>query len=409
MNVVKNIDGKVPIKIWTDDIETEAMDQLINMSKLPFIHKHIAVMPDVHAGKGSTIGSVIPTKGVIIPAAVGVDIGCGMMAVKTTLTADDLPDNLASIRSQIEAAIPHGRTDNGGKNDKGCWTEYNQLIKNLQRMHFTDSFVTCYGIITGKHPAAKHHKHIFESAGTLGTGNHFIEICLDESDVVWIMLHTGSRGPGNKIGSYFIQKAKEEMARYHITEYLPDKDLAYLVEYSALYDDYIDAVQWAQKFAEINRMIMMELVLYVLQSNVDGCVIEDVAINCHHNYVARENHFGANVNVTRKGAIRARKGDLGIIPGSMGGRSYIVKGLGNAESFNSCSHGAGRRMSRTKARELFSADDLIMQTMGIECPKDESRVDEIPAAYKNIDGVMHKQRDLVEVLHTLKQVINIKG
>ena len=403
MTIKKVINKGKPVKIWTDDIDDNAMGQLENMSKMPFIHKHIAAMPDVHWGMGATIGSVIPSKGAIIPAAVGVDLGCGMIAIQTSLTANDLPDNLHSLRCDIEAAVPHGRTDNGGANDVGGWSELPKTIEG--RWSGLDSR---YNAIITKHPKAKGFNNK-NQLGTLGGGNHFIEVCLDESDNVWVMLHSGSRGAGNKIGSYFIQKAKEEMERYHITPFLPDKDLSYLVEHTELFDDYCEAVLWAQDFAEQNRLAMMELVMGVMHKHFGHFMCEKQAINCHHNYIARENHYGANVIVTRKGAIRAREGDMGIIPGSMGAKSFIVRGKGNKESFCSCSHGAGRKLGRNQAKKMFTADDLAEQTKGIECPKDAERVDEIPAAYKDIDKVMDNQSDLVDIVHTLHQVVNVKG
>jgi len=403
MPIAMVINKGKPVKVWTKDIDDNAISQLENMSKMSFIHKHISAMPDVHWGMGATIGSVIPSKGAIIPAAVGVDLGCGMMAVMTTLNANDLPDNLHSIRMDIEAAVPHGRTDNGGRNDKGGWGELPQNVKGTWE-HLKNRYE---GIIE-KYPKAKAYNNVGH-LGTLGGGNHFIEICLDENNNVWVMLHSGSRGAGNKIGSYFIEQAKREMERYHITQYLPDKDLSYLVEQTELFDDYCDAVLWAQDFAEQNRILMMDAVLAVLRKNLKSFEVVEKAINCHHNYISRENHYNANVWVTRKGAIRAREGDMGIIPGSMGAKSFIVRGKGNKESFCSCSHGAGRKLGRKQAHKLFTAADLAEQTKGIECPKDESRVDEIPAAYKSIDAVMENQSDLVEVVHTLRQVVNVKG
>lgn len=406
MPIKKVIDSKMPVKIWTDDVDEASIYQLRNIGNMPFIHKHVAAMPDVHLGKGATIGSVIATKGAIIPAAVGVDLGCGMMAVKTSLTANDLPDNLHSLRCGIEAAIPHGRTNNGGAGDKGGWDCDNGAPKIIQESW--SLIVSDYIEITTKHPKAKGY-NTWQHMGTLGTGNHFIEICLDESSHVWVMLHSGSRGAGNRIGTYFIEKAKEEMQRYYIDQYLPDQDLSYLVEHTELFDDYVNAVEWAQKFAELSRQVMMDRVLSVMTEHFGMFECVDLAINCHHNYISRENHFNSNVIVTRKGAIRARDGEYGIIPGSMGAKSYIVRGKGNAESFHSCSHGAGRRMGRKEAERQFTVDDLIAQTKGIECPKDQARVDEIPAAYKNIDEVMTNQSDLVEIVHELKQVVNIKG
>jgi tRNA-splicing ligase RtcB len=392
--------------MWCEGVEVEAdaRTQLDNIAALPFIAGHVAVMPDVHLGKGATVGSVIPTVGAVVPAAVGVDIGCGMMAVRLSLTANDLPDNLASIRSHIESVVPHGRTDNGGKNDKGTWSDVPARVmikwKLLQNR---------YDAIVAKHPKIASHK-TFEFMGTLGTGNHFIELCLDEDDYVWVMLHSGSRGVGNKIGQYFIEAAKREMERYHILPYLPDQDLSYLVENTTLFDDYVEAVSWAQEFAALNRQLMMVAVIEVLRRRLPPFVVSDEkAVNCHHNYIAKENHFGKNVWVTRKGAVRARKDDLGIIPGSMGTGSFIVRGLGNQESFCSCSHGAGRRMSRNAARKAITLEDHIKATEGIECRKDVDVIDESPAAYKDIGAVMAAQDDLVEIVHRLRQVLNVKG
>lgn len=392
------------IKAWVKGVpfEEAAKQQAFNLARLPFVHKYIALMPDVHSGKGSTVGSVIPTEGAIIPAAVGVDIGCGMMAVQTSLQAKDLPDSLATMRSAIEAAVPHGRTDNGGRNDRGAWGSIPQVV--------ADSWKTLgheYTAIADKHRTLAKANHV-NHLGTLGTGNHFIEICFDEADQVWIMLHSGSRGVGNKIGSYFIELAKEEMRRWFIN--LPDTDLAYLPEGTEHFEDYVNAVDWAQRFAMANRQVMMQHVIGAMQNTLNrGFVTDQVAVNCHHNYVQKEYHYGKNVWLTRKGAVSAREGELGIIPGSMGARSYIVKGKGNPESFHSCSHGAGRTMSRTEARKRFSIDDHIRATVGVECRKDAEVIDETPAAYKPIDAVMEAQRDLVEVVHTLRQIICVKG
>lgn len=397
--------AKHPIKHWTRGlpIEEVAITQLHNMASLPFIHKHIAVMPDVHWGMGATIGSVIASKGAIVPAAVGVDIGCGMMAVKTTLTANDLSDNLFSVRSEIEQAVPHGRTDNGGSNDRGRW---DKLPYNHEKRWslLSDRYIQ----ITNKHPKAKAF-NTFCHMGTLGTGNHFIEVCLDENDAVWVMLHSGSRGAGNKIGMYFIRKAKEEMERYYINDYIPDKDLSYLVENSEIFNDYIIAVEWAQQFALENRKAIMESTLEALHKQLPDFSLTDWAVNCHHNYISKENHFDSNVWVTRKGAVRARKGDLGIIPGSMGTGSFIVRGLGNKDSFCSCSHGAGRVMSRKEAKKTITIDQHVKAMKGIEARLDADVIDESPAAYKNIGDVMEAQSDLVEIVYKLRQVINVKG
>lgn len=395
------------IKGWTKgvQIEAEALAQLYNVASLPFIHKHIAVMPDVHWGMGATVGSVIATRGAVVPAAVGVDIGCGMMALRTDLTANDLPVNLFKIRTEIERRVPHGRTDNGKSNDRGAFHDAPGLPpmmhESLQRI-----LLKAPKISRAVETAPRH-------LGTLGTGNHFIELCLDESQGVWIMLHSGSRGIGNAIGRYYIEKAKEDMRRWHIN--LPDMDLAYIPLGSTLFDDYVEAVQWAQDFALENRKRMMVATVGAI-SQVLGRVVtssptyeDDVAINCHHNYVSWENHFGENVIVTRKGAVRARVGDLGIIPGSMGAKSFIVRGKGNPDSFNSCSHGAGRAMSRGEAKRRFTLEDHVKATEGVECRKDADVIDETPAAYKDIDAVMAAQSDLVEIVHTLKQVVCVKG
>ena len=392
------------IKAWTRGVpvEEEAMQQLRNVAVLPFVGPHVAAMPDVHWGRGATVGSVIPTVGAIIPAAVGVDIGCGMMAIETSLTASDLPDNLAGLRSAIENAVPHGRTDNGGKNDRGGW---GVLPKSFEDQ-WSDLFRDPYESIVAKHPKAKAY-NTARHLGTLGTGNHFIEVCLDEGQAVWFMLHSGSRGPGNRIGSYFIEKAKEDMRRWFIN--LPDADLAYIPMGSDLFGDYLKAVHWAQDFALANREAMMLAILTAARTVLPAFGTADEAVNCHHNYVAQEHHFGKNVWLTRKGAVRAREGDLGIIPGSMGVQSYIVRGKGNPQSFHSCSHGAGRRMSRTEAKRRFTVADHEAATAGVECRKDEGVIDETPGAYKNIDAVMAAQADLVDVVHTLKQVVCVKG
>ena len=400
-------EGSAPVKMWTSGVpvEKEAKAQLANTAKMPFIYKHIAVMPDVHLGKGSTIGSVIPTLGAIIPAAVGVDIGCGMMAAKTTLTANDLPDNLGPLRSAIEKAIPHGmspKTRGFKGRDAGSWENPPQPVDQAW-MQLKDEF----DVICQKTPKLKNTNN-YRHLGTLGTGNHFIEVCLDEAGFVWFMLHSGSRGVGNAIGSYFIELAKKDMRMHFIN--LPDQDLAYLVEGTQHYDEYVEAVGWAQKFARMNREVMMLNLIAAVRTVIAKPFETHVeAVNCHHNYVQKESHFGKNVLVTRKGAVSAREGELGIIPGSMGAKSYIVRGKGNPESFTSCSHGAGRTMSRTEAKRRFTVDDQVNATQGVECRKDAEVIDEIPMAYKDIDAVMEAQRDLVEVVHTLKQVVCVKG
>lgn len=400
-NVIQ--EGGTPIRLWTQGVpvEDQAREQLINTSKMTFIYKWMAVMPDVHLGMGATIGSVIPTKEAIIPAAVGVDIGCGMMAVQTTLNANDLPDNLRGLRTELEKAIPHGRTPKG-RRDKGSWTNPDDTVLNGWGTLADDFNYLCQ-----KHPRLKNTNNL-KHLGTLGTGNHFVEVCLDETNQVWIMLHSGSRGVGNAIGRYFIELAREDMRKWFIN--LPDKDLAYFAEGTEHFDDYWFAVGWAQRFAFKNREIMMENAIKALRQIITKPFDAKVkAVNCHHNYVEKEEHYGEEVFVTRKGAVRARIGEYGIIPGSMGAKSFIVRGKGNEESFCSCSHGAGRVMSRTQAKKQFTVADQIAQTEGVECRKDASVIDEIPAAYKNIDDVMHAQRDLVEVVHTLRQVVCVKG
>lgn len=403
---VTQVAGGVPIKSWTRGVhfEEEARQQLINLSRLPFIHQWIAAMPDVHLGKGATIGSVVPTVNAIIPAAVGVDIGCGMMAVKTGILAEQLPDSLRDVRHAIERAVPHGRDmqrRRGGR-DKGAWGELPDDVAQAWSGLAEPFSRLCEKYKLLKNTNNAHH------LGTLGTGNHFIEVCLDESDAVWVMLHSGSRGVGNRIGTHFIELAQKEMQRWQIQ--LPDRDLAYLPEGSEYFADYVQAVEWAQHFARVNRDVMMARVLKTLSAalNLDFQA-RLAAVNCHHNYVSREHHYGKDVLVTRKGAVRAGLGEWGIIPGSMGAQSFIVRGLGNEESFCSCSHGAGRIMSRTAAKKRVSLEQHIAATEGVECRKDLSVIDETPAAYKPIEQVMQAQNDLVEIMHTLKQVICVKG
>ena len=387
----------VPVKIYTKDVDEESLTQLRKMAQLQFIHSHIAVMPDVHLGKGATVGSVIPTKNAIIPAAVGVDIGCGMNALRLSLKASQLPDNLSTLRNAIERKVPVGFEMH--KQIKAKSSTLSPLDKKLQR-------------ITDKHPALKRMLRSFDvtwqkQLGTLGGGNHFIELCIDENDDIWVMLHSGSRGLGNVIGTYFIERAKKEAQ--HRFGHVPDKDLSYFAEGSTNFDDYVEAVEWAQEYAFENRREMMRLILEAIRPLLPSFQMTKEAINCHHNYVQKELHFGEDVFVTRKGAIRAGLDEYGIIPGSMGAQSFIVKGKGNPDSFCSCSHGAGRKMSRSKAKHLFNQQDLIAQTVGVECRKDKGVVDEIPSAYKDIHQVMANQNDLIDVVHTLKQVLCIKG
>ena len=396
------VPGGVPIKMWTRGVpvEDEAKRQLTNAARLPIVFKHIAAMPDVHFGIGATVGSVIPTLKAIIPAAVGVDIGCGMLACKTTLSAEDLPDNLAPLRSAIERAVPHGRQP--GSRDPGSWSKVPGAVDTAWAQLEPEFTKLCRDY--PKLAKTNNRNHL----GTLGTGNHFIEVCLDEQGFVWFMLHSGSRGVGNFIGTLFIELAKQDAQRNNVA--LPDRDLAYFEDGSRYFGDYVRAVAWAQRFAELNREVMMRRVIEtaktVIRKNFQSHI---EAVNCHHNYVQREHHFGEDVFVTRKGAVSAKAGQLGIIPGSMGARSFIVRGKGNADSFESCSHGAGRAMSRGEAKRRFTLADHRTATEGVECRKDKDVIDETPAAYKDIDAVMAAQRDLVDVVHTLKQVVCVKG
>ncbi len=392
MPIAKVLTGEkqsVPVKVWTNNIDVQSEVQLRQTAALPFVFKHVAAMPDVHYGKGATVGSVVATKGAIVPAAVGVDIGCGMMAALMPFQAHHLPDSLDGLFSILSKTIPVGQ----GKHKDAV-------------LPFSIS-----GFELLPDPLRNDPMTMAQQIGTLGGGNHFIEVCLDEGNNVWVMLHSGSRGIGNKIGNYYIDRAKELMHQFMVK--LENPDLAYLPEGTSLFDEYWRDLQWAQTYAMTNREIMMKLALQSLSEALYGNThtqIEPVmTVNCHHNYAERENHFGQNVIVTRKGAVRARVDDLGIIPGSMGTKSYIVRGLGNTESFCSCSHGAGRQLSRGKAKELYTAEDVEKQTAGIVCRKDSGVVDEIPAAYKNIDVVMEDQKDLVEVLAVLHQVLCVKG
>lgn len=381
-------EGRVPVKVWSplDSIEAEAVKQLTNTARLPFVFKHIAVMPDVHTGIGATIGSVIATKGAICPAAVGVDIGCGMMAVKTDLSPGIVQDNIAKIRHSIERAIPVGFQQNKTiEKSVENWEKWSELL---------------YSELMQK---------AMLQMGSLGGGNHFIEICIDTNQFVWVMLHSGSRGVGNTIARRHIDYAKGIMAKYLIE--LPDPDLAYFAENTPEFDNYFKDLMWCQEYALQNRIEMMNRCLKELSLTINNKnqILKIMEINCHHNYVEREHHYEQNVLITRKGAVRARRSDYGIIPGSMGTKSFIIQGLENDESFHSCSHGAGRRMSRTKARANFSRDDLMDQTNGVECRKDEGVIDEIPGAYKDIEEVMQNQNDLVKIVAELKQIMCIKG
>lgn len=396
--------GHVPVKAWVNDVAFDegTRQQLMQTARMPFIHKWLAAMPDVHLGRGATIGSVIPTVGAVIPAAVGVDLGCGMMAVQTSLTADGLPDSLAAVRSSIERVVPHGFAMGRRNRDTGAWGNPPDAVLKAWKP-LNEGFER----LTEKTPSFKRSNNI-NHLGTLGSGNHFVEICLDETNQVWVMLHSGSRGIGNKIGTHYIELAKKDMERYFIQ--LPNKDLAYIPQGSEHFKDYMEAVGWAQDFARVNREVMMQHTLQAITDTLGVPFKSDVkAVNCHHNYIRWEHHYGENVMVTRKGAVSARKGEMGIIPGSMGAKSFIVRGLGNEESFCSCSHGAGRVMSRTQAKREVSMEDHLKAIEGVECRKDEAVIDETPSAYKDIDKVMAAQSDLVEIVHTLKQVVCVKG
>jgi tRNA-splicing ligase RtcB len=395
MPVLQQIDeGRVPVKVYTGEIEADARQQLVNVSRLPIVHHHVAAMPDVHLGIGATVGSVIPTLNAIIPAAVGVDIGCGMMAARLSLSGNQIEEKtLKKVFDQITRDVPVGFEQHDEGRDAA--RPFRRRLK----------------AILDKHPGVQKRigkrSHWEKQIGSLGGGNHFIELCLDEADRAWVMLHSGSRGIGNAIGGYFIELAKRDLEKTGIQ--VPDRNLSYFSEGAQHFDDYVEAVGWAQDYAAANRAEMMELALEALRRHLPGFEVTGAAVNCHHNYVERERHYGEDVWLTRKGAIRARAGDLGIIPGSMGARSYIVRGKGSAESFHSCAHGAGRRMSRTQAEKKFSLADLELQTAGVVCRKDKGVLDEIPGAYKSIDEVMANQSDLVEVVHTLKQVVCVKG
>ncbi|MGQ3888148.1 RtcB family protein [Legionella sp. CNM-1927-20] len=393
------------VKAWTKHVifDENAKEQIINLASLPIIYRHVAIMPDVHLGIGATVGSVIPTKKAVIPAAVGVDIGCGMIAMRTNLFAKDLPDDLYKLRLAIEKAIPVGF-------DK--WTE--QTIPQLAIKIWKNKLNIDYLSLREKHPLiggakqSKNRSNPVSQLGTLGGGNHFIELCLDEKQQLWLMLHSGSRGIGNIIGTYFIELAKQDMQAQ--LGQLPDRNLAYFIKGTKHFADYFHAVNWAQNYARCNRDIMLQILVQTVANFLGVSINTDLyVVNCHHNYVAEENHFGQRVYITRKGAVSAKKDELGIIPGSMGAKSFIVRGLGNSDSFNSCSHGAGRVMSRHQARKLISLDEHKVATKAVECRKDKNILDESPAAYKNIDAVMKSQEDLVEILFTLKQILCVKG
>lgn len=397
MPIQQHIDGKhARALIWTDDVENSAREQLGRIIDLPIIHDHVAVMPDVHWGKGATVGSVIACKGAVIPAAVGVDLGCGMCAVRLDLVASDLPDNLSLLRAAVEAVVPVGFAEHA---EYPTGDEVGRALLNLDRR--------LMGILDDTPEAAQRDRSKWaKQLGTLGGGNHFIELCLDDDGHVWLMLHSGSRNIGKTIAEVFIGRARNQTW----AALLPDRDLAWLENGNPDYALYVRAVEWAQNYASLNRGLMTGRVLQAIASALGRPVKTTMeAINCHHNYISTETHGGHELIVTRKGAIRAGLGDLGIIPGSMGTRSYIVRGKGNEASFCSCSHGAGRRMSRGEAKRHFTADDLTAQTSGVECRKDAGVLDEIPGAYKDIDAVMANQTDLVDIVATIKQVLCVKG
>lgn len=396
-----------PIKAWVDGVpvEYDVWNKAREIAALPIIaDAGIAIMPDVHQGIGAMVGSVIPTVQAIIPAAVGVDIGCGMCARRTNLTANDLPDSLLGVRIAIEAAVPHG-----GPGVKGSWNEQGYTrpkIVSEQWMQLDNSYKEIVEInpeiMAGAHAGVN-------QLGTLGGGNHFIEICLDKEDRVWIMLHSGSRGVGNRIGSFFIAAAKEDMIK-HNQRTPTDTNLSYLSAGSDMFENYIVAVDWAQKYAAANRAAMLHCVTEAVEKELGRKIeFDDLAVNCHHNYVNYEKHGNQWMYVTRKGAVSAKKDQLGIIPGSMGAKSYIVRGKGNSDSYHSCSHGAGRTMSRRRAKEEFTVEDHVKATAGVECRKDISVIDETPGAYKSIEAVMAAQTDLVDIVYELHQVVCVKG
>ena len=393
------------VRMWTQGVPVEeaARRQIRNIASLPILGGHVAIMPDVHLGKGATVGAVIPTRGAIIPAAVGVDIGCGMVAVRTTLNASDLPDSLAAIRAQIERDVPVGFHSHKAPlqpREHGTAGSLQQRIDGLVRRYETLRIMDRVGKFD--------HQRVWRQLGTLGGGNHFIELCLDENDAVWVMLHSGSRNVGNTIGEVAIATARRAAEREQL--HLPDRDLAWLSEGTNEFDEYVAGLNWAQDYAALNRDLMVDLIVRVLQRFFPGeVVVRESAVNCHHNYASLEEHFGHTLWLTRKGAVSARSGQLGIIPGSMGTKSFIVRGKGNPAAYHSCSHGAGRRMSRSEARRQFTRADLAEQTAGVECRKDAGVIDELPAAYKDVDTVLSAQRDLVDVVHTLKQVLCVKG
>ncbi|HAW45130.1 MAG TPA: RNA-splicing ligase RtcB [Sutterella sp.] len=398
MPVKKHIDvpGGVPVDIWTDDVDEKSIVQLTNIAKLPFTFDHVAAMPDVHVGIGATVGSVIATVGAVIPAAVGVDIGCGMLAVKTNIDMpEDDPERLKALMASILRRVPVGLKQ---RNDK-----------NIRR-DLVERFTPGLETILADDPTAlsgMRYLNWQNEIGTLGGGNHFIEFSRDETGAMWVMLHTGSRGPGNVLANYFIKMAKTSATQAGLD--LPDDNLAFFEEGTPVFNRYMRAVSWAQDYALENRRAIAEDVLRTLQDFWPDAIYVGEVINCHHNYVTLESHFGQEVWVTRKGAISAKAGEAGIIPGSMGSESFLVEGLGNPAAFMSSSHGAGRKLSRTAAREAFNIEDLERQTQGVVCRKDQGVIDEIPSAYKDIHDVIDAQSDLTQIKHTLKQCLCVKG
>jgi tRNA-splicing ligase RtcB len=392
-------------RLWTRglDLEPDAIEQIRNVTKLPILAGPIAVMPDVHVGKGATVGTVIPTRAAIIPAAVGVDIGCGMLAVKTDLHASDLPESLNKVRSQIERDVPVGfefHDEVLEPEGSRAATQLEQRMLDLEKRFPKLAILGRIGRLD--------QGRMWRQLGSLGGGNHFIELCLDTEDNVWIMLHSGSRNIGKTIGETAMNMAKQVAEK--VDRRLPNRDLAWLDEGTREFDAYVEGLEWAQEYAALNRDLMLDLVHRALEKALERKVrFIGEATNCHHNYARIEEHLGEKMWVTRKGAVSARKGELGIIPGSMGAKSFIVRGKGNEDAYCSCSHGAGRRMSRSAAKKAFTRADLAAQTEGVECRKDEGVIDEIPSAYKDIDAVMAAQSDLVDVVAQLKQVLCVKG
>ena len=388
----------VAVKLWTDTASSEALEQLENVARLPITYGHVAAMPDVHYGRGATVGSVIATRAAIVPAAVGVDIGCGMHAVRLEFEAERLPDNLRAVREAIETRVPLGFARHAALTP--------DTVRRVQALE-----KRVHHVLERTPEVAKRRRRLDEAwrlgLGTLGGGNHFIELCLDEAERVWLMLHSGSRTLGAAIGEHFIQSARAEAER--LDRRLPDRNLGWLEEGTNAFDRYWEAIIVAQDYAHENRRAMTAACLEALAETLPGFTVTDEAIECHHNYASREQHGESEVFVTRKGAISARSGELGIVPGSMGTHSYIVRGQGSPESFHSCAHGAGRRMSRAAAKRQFTTADLAEQTTGIECRKDTGVIDEIPGAYKAIDDVMERQNDLAVAVHRLRQVLNVKG